>query len=595
VIAYEVLSELKPRDRAEVSLLVTLGSPLGITEVQDQIRKRVPVLAVPPGVLAWDNFTDRFDLVAADPTLADDFSGNEACDVEDRLIANQKFGLFKGWNPHHSGGYLSHPEVRNSVYRAAREDLTARFLVARDVAERFASTERQPVLIEVLEPGYRALGEESPAMEKRESQQYATSRKTGCDLSTLTGRVTTLAEEVRKIVGEFSSGSDRAAEKARVIELRKYVSANLQPIEIQELVHRHAELNVYRVWRSSPKRILINRSPAVLGVNAAANSYQALGHNVVWAVLDTGCRSDHPHFVNADRPPTIIDVLDCTTSDSRPVSISNVRRQDEHGHGSHVAGIIAGEGVMGDRKYASMAPRARLLVYKVLNKRGEGDDSWIIKALDDIYRRNSNASGLKVHGVNLSLGGPFDTTVFGCGFSPICMELRDLWRQGVVVCTAAGNEGTIEVETTDGAFDLNTSLSIGDPANLEDSIAVGSVHSDKPYLYGISRFSSRGPTTDGRLKPDVVAPGERIFSCNFAYSATGKRSRLDPYIPESGTSMACPHVSGLIAAFLSVRQEFMGRPDDVKRILLENCNDLRRDRYHQGAGVPNLVKMLVNT
>ena len=63
----------------------------------------------------------------------------------------------------------------------------------------------------------------------------------------------------------------------------------------------------------------------------------------------------------------------------------------------------------------------------------------------------------------------------------------------------------------------------------------------------------------------------------------------------SGTSMATPHVSGILAAFLSARPEFIGYPDRVKRILLESCTDLERDRYHQGAGLPNLVKMLANT
>lgn len=141
-------------------------------------------------------------------------------------------------------------------------------------------------------------------------------------------------------------------------------------------------------------------------------------------------------------------------------------------------------------------------------------------------------------------------------------------------------------------MDLNTSLSIGDPANLDDCIAVGSVNADKPHLYGISYFSSRGPTADGRRKPDVVAPGERIHSCNSDFEPTDDTTF---YRADSGTSMACPHVSGLLAAFLSVRREFIGRPDEVKEILLANCNDLERDPYHQGAGMPNLMKMLLNT
>ena len=74
--------------------------------------------------------------------------------------------------------------------------------------------------------------------------------------------------------------------------------------------------------------------------------------------------------------------------------------------------------------------------------------------------------------------------------------------------------------------------------------------------------------------------------------ANPKFERL--YRQDSGTSMACPHVSGMLAAFISVRREFIGRPDEVKQILVENCNDLKRDRYHQGAGLPNLMKMLLN-
>jgi subtilisin family serine protease len=117
------------------------------------------------------------------------------------------------------------------------------------------------------------------------------------------------------------------------------------------------------------------------------------------------------------------------------------------------------------------------------------------------------------------------------------------------------------------------------------------VHRDQPYRYGISYFSSRGPTADGRAKPDLVAPGERIMSCNAEYGRRGSPR----YIEMSGTSMACPHVSGMIAALLSVRRAYRGRPDEVKRLLLRHCTDLGRDRYHQGAGIPNLMKMLMET
>jgi subtilisin family serine protease len=141
-------------------------------------------------------------------------------------------------------------------------------------------------------------------------------------------------------------------------------------------------------------------------------------------------------------------------------------------------------------------------------------------------------------------------------------------------------------------------LSIGDPANLEEAIAVGSIHKSNPHTYGVSYFSSRGPTADGRKKPDLVAPGEQVLSAYHAYDKDKPDEQMtldDLYIEMSGTSMAAPHVSGLLAAFLSVRREFIGYPNQVKRILLDNCTDLNRDVYIQGHGMPNLIKMLANS
>lgn len=273
---------------------------------------------------------------------------------------------------------------------------------------------------------------------------------------------------------------------------------------------------------------------------------------------------------------------------------------DGNGHGTHVAGIIAGEmtvaadGGQPEDTYAGMAPAARLYGFKVLKDNGQGQDAFIIKALDTIADINERAGELIIHGVNLSLGGAFDPSVYGCGHTPLCQELRRLWDQGVLVCLAAGNEGYAMLEADAGPVGSNMDLSIGDPANLEEAIAVGSVHKTSPHSFGISYFSSRGPTADGRGKPDLVAPGEQVLSAWHMAPQDGSTAK-DLYIEMSGTSMATPHVSGILAAFLSMRREFIGYPDKTKQILLKNCTDLERDPYIQGKGLPNLLKMLTNT
>ncbi len=596
IIAYEVLSQMTRRQREMASLFVTLGSPLGIREIQDQLIEDGLPIEIPGGIASWHNFADRLDPVALDSRLANDFPPSDSAfgEIQDHRVVNRSLWNLANLNPHDSAGYLSHPDVRAIVHQAMRFDSTGRFVVARDVAHGFAAREaRQPVLIEVLDLKYPAVEESYEEMTVREEAQ----RKKNKRLKSLTGRIKNLAKQIKIVVEEHADedDADKAIRAARILKLRKYVSAHLTPIEIQALAVHHAEFNIYAMWQSSTKKKLIHRSHRAIGADAGRASFDSMGKYITWAVLDTGCRFDHPHFqrrrnrkIESYDDSLIIDVLDCTTRSPEPISITDPQECDPDGHGTHVCGIIAGHGKEKKFEYSGVAPKARLLVYKVLDEHGFGEDAWIIKAIDDIFRRNEDNSELAIDGVNLSLGGPFDATVYGCGFSPICKELRDLWRQGTLVCVAAGNEGQIQVSTQDGPFDLNTSLSIGDPANLEDCIAVGSVNTDKPYLHGISHFSSRGPTTDGRIKPDVVAPGERIRSCSNNLNGS-------LYRESSGTSMACPHVSGLLAAFLSVRREFNGRPDEVKRILLNNCNDLGRDRRHQGHGMPNLLKMLTET
>lgn len=153
----------------------------------------------------------------------------------------------------------------------------------------------------------------------------------------------------------------------------------------------------------------------------------------------------------------------------------------------------------------------------------------------------------------------------------------------MVIVAAAGNRG---FEMTDEdvirSSDSYRSVSITDPGNAESVITVGATHRKRPHEYGVSYFSSRGPTGDGRLKPDLVAPGEKIKGPIPGGSAETK----------DGTSMAAPHVSGAAALLMARHGEMIGRPDRIKEILCDTATDLGRERYFQGHGLVDALRAL---
>ena len=242
-----------------------------------------------------------------------------------------------------------------------------------------------------------------------------------------------------------------------------------------------------------------------------------------------------------------------------------------------------------------MAPKCKLLSLKVLDENGDGLASNLIAAIAMIQEINGYGRRLLIHGVNLSVGYDFDPEWFACGQSPLCVEVDRLVRSGVVVVAAAGNTGYgVAQSQFRGVIAAGMDLTINDPGNAELAITVGSTHKEMPHVYGVSYFSSKGPTGDGRLKPDLVAPGEKIVSC-----AAGKQRQEIPkeagdcqYLEQSGTSMAAPHVSGVIASFLSIRREFIGKPERVKEIFLDTATDLKRERYFQGHGLVDLMRAI---
>ena len=160
---------------------------------------------------------------------------------------------------------------------------------------------------------------------------------------------------------------------------------------------------------------------------------------------------------------------------------------------------------------------------------------------------------------------------------------------GLIVVISCGNWGYGRVTLEDNQLvAVSIGSSITDPANTERAISVGSVHKSAPHRYGISYFSSKGPTADGRMKPDLVAPGEKILSCH------AHPEQDYQYKESSGTSAAAPHVSGAIAAFLSVHKEYRGDPESIKQIFMKSATDLGRDRAYQGAGIVDLMRAMMS-
>ena len=299
------------------------------------------------------------------------------------------------------------------------------------------------------------------------------------------------------------------------------------------------------------------------------NGLGGSGFGVNVALIDTGVTA-MPDIANAIVPVT----PDVVGLGNQPcVNLAGDGTcADLYGHGTFMAGIIAGNGSASGGKYVGMAPGAGIVSVKVAGATGASDVSTLIAALQWVVQ-NKTAYNIRV--LNLSLGT--DSTQ-SYTIDPLDFAVEKAWQAGIVVNVAASNRGP-------------AAGTISDPANDPFIVTVGAID-DKGTTPlgddGLPDFSGRGPTaSDGLAKPDVVAPGAHIVSLaapGAAITTQFPSTMAAPYRRGSGTSMATAVVSGLEAQMLSLQPT--ATPDRVKYELTSTAHvDASTDHMAAGFGI----------
>ena len=281
-------------------------------------------------------------------------------------------------------------------------------------------------------------------------------------------------------------------------------------------------------------------APSLDGDGDGASGYSHA--DLVAAVIDTGIDASHVDL-DGGKVLAFKDFVNGRTT-----------AYDDNGHGTHVAATIAGDGDASGGRDAGVAPRAALVGVKVLDAAGSGSMSSIAAALDWVVA-NRGVYGIEV--VNLSLGAS------GCadGTDAASQAVNAAAAAGLVVAVAAGNDGP-------------GTCTVGSPAAAADAVTVGAMADFDAAGFSLASFSSRGPTADGRVKPDVVAPGVDVVSAR-ANSGNG-------YVSYSGTSMATPFVAGV--ALLMRDANGALTPQQVKNAITSSAIDWGRAGDNRAAG-----------
>lgn len=283
------------------------------------------------------------------------------------------------------------------------------------------------------------------------------------------------------------------------------------------------------------------------------------GRGITVAMLDTGV-AFHPDFDNR-----IIAFKDFVHGKKG--------LYDDSGHGTHVAGCLCGSGLISSGRYRGIAPACRLVVGKVLDENGDGVienmAQGIIWVLD--HQREYD---IRILNISIGMGGNTEKE----RMNHLLALVDEAWQSGLIVVCAAGNMGP-------------DAMTISPLGARREVITVGchegGYFGDRKHL--CENYSGRGPSPYALKKPDIVAPGTDIVSCNARVRKAGRFYR-DGYIAKSGTSMATPVVSGGLALFLQ-KYPFYSN-EQAKQKLLYTAKDLNEPWNKQGWGMIQIDRLL---
>lgn len=388
-----------------------------------------------------------------------------------------------------------------------------------------------------------------------------------------------------------------------VFDLINAVTGTLTGTEIFNLSNQS---NVTYISLDRPVNRTLDYTAAAVNASAAWNTGLD-GTGVGIAIIDSGIYN-HPDLNDRNLHSRIV----------YRKSFVGGTLNDDYGHGTHVAGIAAGNGYSSSgpgsfRTLKGMAPNASLLDLRVLDQNGSSNDSVVIQALQQAVHLKSQYN---VRVINLSLGRRIWES---CTRDPLCQAVEAAWNSGIVVVAAAGNLGR------------NGYATILSPGNSPHAITVGAMKTMATYSNTddlIASFSSKGPTyIDLTVKPDLVAPGNQVVSllapgstlvsqapANVVYSpyyTSSSTSGTPEYLRLSGTSMATPVVTGTVALMLQKTPSLS--PDTVKARLMKTASKTfpvasvwidpatgiaypdDYDLFTVGAGYLNIAAALSNT